>query len=222
MSLLESLNQFDTNIFMALNGAHSPFFDHFFVFFTSKEVWFPLYLLLVWLIIRKYKMQALWVLIILIIGVIISDQLSGLIKDLVGRMRPSHELSLAGLVHVPGEKGGSFGFYSGHASNSMFLAVIVGMLAKRKRIWALMLLWSLLTCYSRIYVGVHYFFDVLVGAIMGALLGWGLYRLLAVFDSHFQRKRIAMAGRWKAKQYYPLQIALIFITSTLLIVASLL
>ncbi|MDA3816706.1 MAG: phosphatase PAP2 family protein [Prolixibacteraceae bacterium] len=219
--MFEWLNQIDTQFFLSLNGAASPFFDRFFAFFTSKETWYPLYILLMFLIVRKYKMQSLWVILFFIVLIVLSDQISGLIKDLVGRLRPTHEPLLEGLVHNPTKSGGYYSFLSSHATNSFALAVLTGFVSQRKRLWIAFLLWAAVTSYSRVYVGVHYPFDIICGAILGVLIAWGVYRLLKIFDEHFQRKRIEVAGRWKAKHANMLIVALLFIVSTLLIVSKL-
>lgn len=219
--MFEWLNQIDTQFFLSLNGAANPFFDRFFAFFTSKETWYPFYILLMALIVRKYKMQSIWVILFFILLIVLSDQLSGLIKDLVARLRPTHEPALDGLVHNPTKRGGKFGFVSSHAANSFALAVLTGFVSQRKRLWGVLLLWAFITSYSRIYVGVHYPFDVIAGAVLGVLIAWGVYVLLKIFDNHFQRKRIAVAGPWKTKHANMLIIALVFIVSTLLVVAKL-
>lgn len=222
MELLEWLNQIDKQLLLAINGSHTLFFDHFFSLFTSKEIWYPLYLLLLVLIIYKYKTKGIWVILFLVLSVIISDQLSGFIKDTVQRLRPSHNPALAGLLNLPAGAGGLYGFLSSHATNAFALTVLIGSIAKSKRIWVIFVLWAALTAYSRIYVGVHFPFDVTAGAILGSLIGWGMYALLQKFDEHFQRKQIAIAGKWKSKLTLPLMVAVVFITLTLLIVSKLL
>ena len=221
MALFEWLDHIDTRLFLAINEANSAFFDRFFSLFTNKEIWYPLYLLLIFLILQKYRIKGLWVVLFFVIMVVISDQLSGLIKDLVHRYRPSHESSLVGKVNLPAGAGGLYGFLSSHAANSFALAMLIGFLSRSKRLWTAFLLWALLTCYSRIYVGVHYPFDVVAGAVMGALIGWGMFVLLRLFDDHFQRKRIYNEGRWKSKYSRVLLIAMLFTVTTLLIVAKL-
>ena len=219
--IFDWLNQVDTQVFLALNGWNNLFFDRFFTFFTSKEVWFPLYILLAILFIKKYKIQALWVLLFFILTIVVSDQLSGLLKVTVQRLRPTHAPALLGLVNAPAGKGGLYGFVSSHAANSFALTFLLGFLAKRKRLWVIFILWALLTSYSRIYVGVHYPLDVFCGALLGVLIAWGMYRLLLLFDSRLQQKQISLAGRWKLKHINPLLTALMFITITLLIASSL-
>jgi undecaprenyl-diphosphatase len=96
------------------------------------------------------------------------------------RLRPCHEPSLQGLVHIVHDKcGGSFGFYSSHASNHFSLAVILNYFLKPhyKYFTVLIFSWAAIISYSRIYLGVHYPGDVISGAIMGIFLGWVCYKL---------------------------------------------
>jgi undecaprenyl-diphosphatase len=91
MALLDWFKQLDSQWFVALNGMHTPFFDAFFSWFTSKEIWFPFYLVLLFVLIQKYKRESGWIIFLLILSIVASDQLSGLIKFVTERPRPSHE-----------------------------------------------------------------------------------------------------------------------------------
>ncbi len=213
----EWLNNIDTQLFLDLNSAHSSFFDVFFILITSLEVWFPIYLLLVFMLIKKYKVNGLWVILFFVITVVISDQLSGLIKDVVQRLRPSHEPMLIGKVNNLTGKGGLYGFVSGHATNVFSLAVLVSMLSKNRVISILFFSWAVIVSYSRIYVGVHYPLDLICGGILGALIGWGIYLLLTLFDKKYRRKAIFGLGPWAKEDVWPFTFAFIFIFCTLLI-----
>ena len=217
--MFEWLNQIDVQVFLWLNACNSPFFDHFFTFFTAKEVLYPFYLLLLLLFFQKYKLQGIWVALFFILAIVASDQISGLIKALVERPRPTHNMEIMNLVNAPTGKGGSYGFVSSHAANSFALTLLLALLLKRRRIWVALLLWAVLTSYSRVYVGVHYPFDIICGALLGSLIGWGMYKLLMLFDHYLQQKRILIAGQWKLKHTKPIYFALIFITATLLCVS---
>lgn len=213
----EWINNIDTNIFLGLNGLHSVFFDAFFTIVTSLQVWFPLYLLIIFLLLKKYGLSGIWIIIFFILAVTISDQSSGLIKDIVQRLRPSQEPLLQGKVHTPIGIGGLYGFVSGHSTNVFSITVLISLIARNKWVTIMFLLWALVVSYSRIYVGVHYPLDIICGAVLGGLIGWGIYSLLRLFDSRFQRNGIYKKGVWKKEEVLPLFIALIFIFCTILL-----
>ena len=139
-----------------------------------------MYAFLLFLLYKQYGNKALILLILSVALIAASDQLtSGLIKNIVQRPRPSHEVALAGKVHiVDNYEGGKYGFPSSHASNSFALTVFILLLIGKRFKWLKYVLFSyaLLVCYSRIYLGVHYPWDVLCGIIIGSLLGFIFYK----------------------------------------------
>jgi undecaprenyl-diphosphatase len=221
MAFPQWLNNIDTQLFLAVNGIHSSFFDAFFTLFTSMITWIPFYIMILFLIFKKYNQHGFWVLLFLILSVILSDQLSVLIKDLVMRFRPSHEPLLLGKVHLTMGEGGLYGFISSHAANVFSFAILMGFLTQNRRLFLVLLGWAFITIYSRVYVGVHYPLDVICGAILGMLTGWGIYKFLFYFDRRFHRKKIFYAGNWKNSEVQPALTAMLFIVVTLLIVSQL-
>jgi len=186
--------QFDQQLFLFLNSANSPFWDRIMNVLSMKVVWAPLYIgILIYLGIR-YR-RSFWVLLLFIIlAVFLADRVSVFIKYAVDRPRPCHETSLQGLVHmVNGVCGGMYGFVSSHASNSFNVAFLSLMFIKRKWYTVLIIIWASIVSYSRIYLGVHYPGDVLGGAILGAFIGWGVYKLFEAFDKRIIRKSSASA-----------------------------
>ncbi len=170
MSMLDGLKQIDQSLFLTLNGCHSPFFDTFFWLVSNKYIWIPLYLLLIYFIIRKYKKQSWIIILSAILVIVLTDQTSvHLFKNMFMRYRPSHNLSLQGLVHIVNNyRGGLYGFVSSHAANSFGIAVFTALFMKNKWYWLCILLWAILVSYSRIYLGVHYPADITGGAILGS------------------------------------------------------
>ncbi len=221
MAFLDWLNRIDTQWLMAINGWNSSYFDYFFTLFTNKQIWYPLYVLLLYVIVRRYKLQSLWVIIFLALAIVICDQGSGIVKSLTERLRPTHQPMLNGLLNIPANKGGLYGYFSAHAANSFALAFLLGFLSRRKRIWVFFILWAILTSYSRIYLAVHYPFDVITGALFGILVAWGIYKLLLFFDFHLQRKQLSKKEGWLPEHTQPIMIALIFITITVAIASNL-
>ncbi len=173
---MESLEALDRSAFLAINGWHAPWADQPMLLVSDMITWFPLYLFFLFLIQRRFGWNGLWWSIPVIgIMVLCSDKGSVLLfKENVQRLRPCHEPSLDGLVHLVKEGcGGLYGFVSSHASNHFAIALfMVGVTGGTPR-WAIpaLLVWAALISYSRVYLGVHYPGDVLVGGLYGAAIG---------------------------------------------------
>lgn len=187
--MLEGLKKIDQEVFLALNGFHTEWMDQVMVFISDKYVWIPLYLILLVLIIRHYKIKALFILIAIGLLIFASDQLSvHLFKENFQRLRPCHEPALEGLAYTVNNKcGGQYGFISSHATNAFALTVfIIGIFIKRLKVllWV-MLPWAIFNAYSRVYLGVHYPGDVLVGAIFGSLIGFVFLKTYLYFQAQF-------------------------------------
>lgn len=192
--MIETLVNFDRDLFLALNGMNSPFMDTVMFWIAGKFTWIPLYLLLAGFLIKKFQMQSLYMILFVILLIVASDQGSVLLKNTFERLRPCHDESLSFLVHTVQNKcGGKFGFVSSHAANTMALFTYILLLARNSNRWitGIMLAWVLLVGYCRIYMGVHFPADVLGGWIVGIISAgftYLIYRL--VFDSplkHFRK-----------------------------------
>lgn len=185
MNLIDTLKIWDTDLFLFLNGLHSTFFDGFMFAVSAKFTWIPLYVALLYVIIKSKKRESIWLILALVLCVVVADQIaSGIIKNAVQRLRPSHDGNLEGLVHlVRGHKSGKYGFVSSHASNTFGLAVLTSLFFKDKTYTTIILLWAILVSYSRIYLGVHYPLDILGGATVGVVVAFVSY--LAVIKFRF-------------------------------------
>ncbi len=178
--MIASLKQWDEAIFLFLNGLNHPVLDSLMVFISGKLEWLPLYLLLLYFVIRQYKWNSIRLLIFVAVLISLSDQVSvKLFKDVFMRPRPCHEPHLQELIHlVSGKCGGRFGFVSSHAANSFSLALFMVYALRPGVRWIGLMLWpwAIIVSYSRIYLGVHYPGDVLVGAMLGLLVGWTVWK----------------------------------------------
>lgn len=183
------LEQIDQELFIFLNSHNSPFWDNIMHFMSLKLVWAPLYLAILVYLGVNYKRRFLLVMLFIIVAVTLADQFSVLVKNSFDRLRPCHEPSLQGLVHMFKEQcGGTYGFVSSHASNSFNVAILSLMLIKKRWYSIFILAWASLVSYSRIYLGVHYPGDVIFGAMLGALVGWSIFRIYQIVSDKLVRK----------------------------------
>jgi undecaprenyl-diphosphatase len=175
--------RFDQHLFLFLNSHNSPFWDQVMYNLSGRIIWIPLYLAILIALGFKYKRKFYVIVLMIIIAITLSDQFSVIIKNIFHRLRPCHEPALEGLVHlVKGICGGAYGFVSSHASNSFMAATLSLLLIRRKWFTYGMIIWAFMIGYSRIYLGVHYPGDVICGSLVGALVGWGVFKLYQITD----------------------------------------
>ncbi|MDB5235516.1 MAG: hypothetical protein JWR44_2509 [Hymenobacter sp.] len=175
--MLDSLKAFDRQALLAINHAHNALLDAVMIFASNRTVWFPAYAVLLGWLIYHFRRRAALLLPLVFAAVGLADSItSRLFKPFFARPRPCHDLALNHQLRLPDGCGGQFGFLSSHAANSVALAVLLLLVLPAGRFRALkagLFAWALLLSYSRIYLAAHYPADVLGGAAVGALLGWG-------------------------------------------------
>jgi undecaprenyl-diphosphatase len=162
------LENLDKELFLWLNGFHAEGLDSIMFFISSHWFWIPVVIAIVWLMIRKFGRNAWLPIIFVIVTYICTEQVTNLVKHAVERYRPGHNNDIAHLVHfVNSYRGGTYGFFSGHASNSFGLALISALIINNRYFTISVFLWAIIVSYSRIYLGVHYPFDIIAGAMFG-------------------------------------------------------
>jgi undecaprenyl-diphosphatase len=190
------IQQLDTDLFLFLNSINSPFWDDVMWIISARLTWVPLYLIILWMFFRLTGRRVILVTLFVIAAITLSDQLSvHAFKEVFLRLRPCHEPSLEGLVHiVRGKCGGQYGFVSSHAANCFNIAVFSLLLLRKRWFTVIILLWAALVSYSRVYLGVHYPGDIIGGALLGAGIGFAIYhsyiyilRNLVVFIPWFSK-----------------------------------
>jgi len=179
MSIFESLVTWDKSLFLTLNGLHTTWMDHFMCLMSETVVWLPFFLFFLIFLIRNNQSKSLWLILTFALLITFTDQIaSGVFKPLVERLRPTHDPSLANLVHIVNNyKGGSYGFFSSHSANVFAFAGLSLLLIRNWVYSVCILLWATLISYSRIYLGVHFPLDILTGAVFGLLSSVGFYYL---------------------------------------------
>ncbi|MRJ08156.1 phosphatase PAP2 family protein [Ornithobacterium rhinotracheale] len=185
----------DQQLLIYLNNLGSPTWDEFWLFITDKYTFIPLYLILLVLIYKIFDTKKLiLVLILLGLGITMADQLSNLFKNVIFmRLRPCFEPLVTHYIrHVKPSCGGRYGFFSAHAANTFVVATYLGAIFKKKfkALSIFLIIWAVFVSYSRIYIGVHYPLDILVGAFFGGVIGYAVYKVFLYFCStkYFQSK----------------------------------
>jgi undecaprenyl-diphosphatase len=171
--MLDQMLSWDKQTLLYLNNLGSPTFDPFWFFVTRITTWIPFFILFIVLFFVKHTWkQALQRIILIVLLAFAVTSLCNYVKRAVGRLRPCNDETINGIMrmlHTPSD----FSFFSGHASSSFGITFLVFLLLRKKVKWAgVFFLWPLFFSYSRLYLGVHYPLDVLVGAFVGIMLAW--------------------------------------------------
>ena len=201
--LLSMLKALDTMVFLTVNSHHNAYFDSVMWLVSGKLIWVPMYVSLFFVLLKNYSYKVVFA-ILLAIGVVIlfTDSFTAqVIRPWVCRLRPSNlDNPMSSMVHiVDGYRGGAYGFPSNHASNTWGLAFFITFLFRRYKLTFFFFLWALLVCYSRMYLGVHYFGDLLIGgllALAGASTVFYVFRKVSG-DTRLQKVKFIYWPVWR-------------------------
>lgn len=171
----------DKTLLMVFNGSHCPFVDRLAVTLTCGYMWIPLYIALLVLVINNHKTVAQISLIIgmALLAIVLSDGMADLIvKPLVARLRPIHDTLMQDSVQIVNNyRAEGYSFFSAHASNTMAVAVFFSLLVKDRLFACTLITWALVNCWTRLYLGVHYPSDIIVGVVWGSVCGLFAYTI---------------------------------------------
>jgi len=188
--MLELLESADRSLTILINQGFNSWLDPLMIFWSGKLVWIPLYAALaVFLFVRFGPRYFPRILLLMGILILLSDQTaSALFKPLFQRLRPCHDPGMFPILHLPDGCGGQFGFASSHAANTMSLTVFFFLLpvfSRSKSIALALLVWAIITGWSRIYLGAHFAGDIIAGYAIGAFWAATL---------HFLARKISWFG----------------------------
>lgn len=189
--MIETLINIDQSLFEFVNSTLSnPVFDYLLPLFRNKYFWIPLYVFILSFLIINYKRKGLLIMAIAICTIGVTDFTSSvLIKKNVERLRPCNDLEIKNSVILRIECGSGFSFTSSHAANHFALATFLILSIFNRHKWPF-LIWASLISISQVYVGVHYPFDIIVGALLGIFIGWLMSIIYKRLILHFQKPRL--------------------------------
>ena len=178
--MLEKELQFERDFFFFLNGNNSALWDNFFYIYTNKWTWVIFYICFLLVFFKKNSWKEIvCVLTAILLLFFLTEQISsGFFKPFFHRFRPTHHPDFMYQVKtVFNYRGGLYGFISSHAANSFGFATFCALIFRNKLFTFTIMLFATLNAYSRIYIGVHFISDVIVGAIIGMILAISMYLL---------------------------------------------
>lgn len=173
----------DYSILLWINSHTSILMDDMMVQVSKTSSWMLMLIMLIVVLVRNRQGRSLVANIFAVILVIaLADQVtSTIIKPMVCRLRPCNDPDIMFQLRLLAGHHGGFSFPSSHAANAFGVMTLVSLILRDKVSTILLLLWSLIVCYSRMYLAVHFPSDILVGAVIGAMLGGFVYVLLQMF-----------------------------------------
>ncbi len=170
MELVARFHALDDGVFHLINRTlENPLFDRLMPILSDKWIAFALAAVLIGILIARGGRQGWFLVGLVVAAVALSDSSANLLKHLLERTRPCHVLPD---VHLLTGCTRSSSLPSNHASNMFALAAVVWLTLPPWR-WSMIVLAAAVS-YSRIYLGVHYPSDVLVGALWGSCVGWSV------------------------------------------------
>ena len=178
-TIITALLHLDCELLLFFNGGNSVLIDVLMQALTSGLTWIPLYLALFYLVIRSNKSVGRIVAIVICAALCVT--LAGgvadcFVKPLVMRCRPLNDPALSHVVRViAGTSNDSYSFFSSHAANTFSIALFFFLITQNRLLGTTLIFWSLLNCYTRVYLAMHYPSDVLAG------LAWGTVVALLVY-----------------------------------------
>jgi len=183
---METILEIDQWLFFLINQSFDvPLLDWLLPYWRTKETWIPLYIFVAIFSIYQFKKSGLVLVLAALLTVGITDTVSNrIVKKNVQRLRPCNQLELKEQVDLLVRCGSGYSFTSNHAANHFGLAAFfvwtLGAVYRKTRFW--WWFWAASISFAQIYVGVHYPFDILGGALIGIGVG---YILAVGFKKHF-------------------------------------
>jgi membrane-associated phospholipid phosphatase len=194
MPVLKWLDHLDRALFVLVQHGSDSLLDKLIPPLREPLIWIPLYAFMLYYAVRTGKKNALAFIVLSVVTVAITDSLTAqVLKPIFARPRPCHDTEMAAYLRGLVSCGGLYSLPSNHAANHFGMAAFwyYSIRSINGKKWRWLWIWAALVCYAQVYVGKHYPFDVLVGAMVGWAIGWGMSRLFIYWghrkDVYFQK-----------------------------------
>lgn len=225
----EGIISLDHYLLTLISGSHSLFLDSMVPMLTSGLTWIPLYVGLLYIVVKNNETMSQIGLIVAsaVMCVVLCGGVDDfIVKPLVGRLRPCNDPAIMGVIYVlPQTFERSYSFFSAHAANTMSLAVFFIFLVRDRLFATAMIVWSLVNCWTRLYLGVHYPTDVAVGVLYGATMGSLVYFIFLKIYFKFNIKFHYISSQYTSTGYdksdIDVVIAILVITVAVLMLGAL-
>lgn len=187
--MLETIIEKDQQLLIYLNSLGSTLWDPFYMYITHQINWWPFFLILIFLLLKKISLKQFGLLVlVLAVFFLFTDQTTNLVKNSVERIRPVNDPLIAPYLRIL-RKAGSFSFFSGHASNSSGATLILFLILRKYYRYAwLLFFFPLLFAYTRIYLALHYPLDILCGYLFGLSSGFMFFSLFRFLNRKYGLK----------------------------------
>lgn len=184
--MLEKILALDTELFIYLNGLGSETYDGVWLMITKQINWIPLFIVLLYIIFKKLgTKQTLFLLLFVAVLVTLTDQTTNVFKYSFQRLRPCSDPKINTIIRVV-KSSSTYGFFSGHAANTMAVSTFLYLIMKRHfKYFGLLFLWPLIFAYSRIYLGLHYPLDIISGYLCGFILGFLMFKIYKIAQKKY-------------------------------------
>ena len=201
----QTIIELDRQILAFFNGSDSLFIDGLMLTFTNGTTWIALYLALLYVVVKNNDTM-------LQIGLVVGCcalclfftefVTEGLVKPAVARPRPGNDPLYMYAVDVVNDKRSlDYSFFSAHAANTFGIAMFFSLLMRNRLFTCLMVGWSLLNCYTRLYLAMHYPSDILVGLCWGGIVGSAVYYAYTVFYHQMAPKQSYVSSQYTSTGY---------------------
>ncbi len=187
---MSGLLQLDETLFFWVNiSCQNAFFDWLMPLLRNKYIWVPFYVFVTSFLVLNFQRKGLVAVLALVLAVALADNISSqLIKKSVQRLRPCKVMEPQRDIYLRVPCGSGYSFPSSHATNHFAVATYLMLLFGNLFRWVRLplFLWAAIIAFAQVYVGVHFPFDVIGGALLGSLIGWGIHLLFT---------KMAMGGK---------------------------